>query len=194
MNWYTLATRQVFVLAFSWTSLSEPHTWETSLCICVCVCMLVPISQRKWVHSNISQTLNAYMYVRVRDTADFSISVDGTAVSKEGNNSILEGPIQCDTAICSACMTVTNSIANKGFLWESAWEIPYSGKLLREWILIKSQGCNIGGPWPPWPPRFLRLRDVKLNAFTAHISLLPDKSTLWDCMECSILWPKGGEK
>ena len=40
MNWYTLARRQVFVLAFSsfiGTSLSEPHTWETALCMCVCV-------------------------------------------------------------------------------------------------------------------------------------------------------------
>ena len=47
-----------------------------------------------------------HMFVRVRATADFSISVDGTAVSKDGSNSILEGPIQCDVAICSACMDI----------------------------------------------------------------------------------------
>ena len=46
------------------------------------------------------------MYVCVRATADFSISVDGTTVSKDGSNSILEGPIQCDVVICSASMNI----------------------------------------------------------------------------------------
>ena len=51
--------------------------------------------------------------------------------------------------------------------WRGRYSVTWRSAL-HVWILIKSQGCNIWGG-QPWPPRFLRLRDVKLNAFTAHM-------------------------